>query len=230
MTRKPPDFDQWFAASGGTDANGCHFTLRQNRGWLLLSSGRVVAAEPCALPDRDYGPFTQTVPPGRYPVVLLIAESRESSNPDAGILDERVAAACLQIRDERVTAWEMGVQDGQNPGDLGDDQFFGYSVNGGAGCFADAQSLTVPLAGGEFGWQFDLVQEVSDSPTLPTAVMGPGDEPAVVAFSAGGGDGTYLTWVGRTADGGVACFVTDFFLLDGAWPVIASGGDALAPG
>src|ERR1022692_2783121 len=67
---------------------------------------------PPRMPRRDTA--SARLPPGRYPVVLLIAESRESPTPDAGILDERVAAACLQIRDERVTAWEMGVQDGQH--------------------------------------------------------------------------------------------------------------------
>jgi hypothetical protein len=35
-----------------------------------------------------------------------------------------------------------------------------------------------------------------------------------VVFSSGGGDGYYPTWVGRTADGEVACFLTDFFVLE----------------
>jgi Protein of unknown function (DUF4241) len=221
VPRKPLDFEHWFAARAGTSSYGTHFTLWQSRGWLSLPSGQVVAAEPYSLADPKHGPFTQTVPPGRYPVILLIAEYRESGASDAEILSERVAAARLGIRDEPVAAWEMAVQAGQNPDDLSDDEFFGYPVDGGTGCFTDAQNLTARLAGGGFGWQFDLVQAVSDNPTVPITVPGRGGEPTVIAFSTGGGDGTYPTWVGRAANGDVACFVTDF-LLEDARPAAAS--------
>ncbi|MGW6918344.1 DUF4241 domain-containing protein [Kitasatospora sp. NPDC054939] len=50
-----------------------------------------------------------------------------------------------------------------------------------------------------------------------------GREPVVVtdstgshsftAFPAGWGDGCYPTWVGRTADGGVTGFLTEFFVV-----------------
>ena len=49
-----------------------------------------------------------------------------------------------------------------------------------------------------------------DRPTVPTTVMDPNNEPVLVAFTTGRGDGAYTTWVGRTASGDIACFVTDF--------------------
>jgi hypothetical protein len=35
----------------------------------------------------------------------------------------------------------------------------------------------------------------------------------LVMFASGGGDGRYPSWVGYTAGGGVACFLTDFGTL-----------------
>lgn len=55
--------------------------------------------------------------------------------------------------------------------------------------------------------------DVCDRPTAPTEVEGPDGEPILVALSTGCGDGHYPTWVGRTAGGEVACFVTDFSLF-----------------
>ncbi|MEK8170913.1 DUF4241 domain-containing protein [Streptomyces sp. M19] len=47
----------------------------------------------------------------------------------------------------------------------------------------------------------------------PTVGLGRDDEPVAVSFTTGGGDGVYPTWVGRTASGDTACFLTDFFVL-----------------
>lgn len=56
---------------------------------------------------------------------------------------------------------------------------------------------------------------MQDLPTSSSEWEGPDDEPITVAFTTGGG--CYPTWVGRTAKGDVACFLTDFFLLPDDW-------------
>jgi len=218
VSLKPPDFDQWFTSSAGTSSDGVHFTVQLGRGSLCLPTGRVVAAEPGYVPDADRCAFTQTVPPGRYPVILLVAEYRESSEPGAGLIDEQVAAARLVIRDEPAATWEMAVLKGQKPDDLGDGEYYGCPVDGGMGCFTDAQTLQGLLATGDMEWLDDLRTDVLDRPTAPTMLTDPHDEPVLAAFTTGGSDGTYPTWAGRTANGDVACFVTDFFLLRDAQP------------
>ena len=35
----------------------------------------------------------------------------------------------------------------------------------------------------------------------------------LIAFQSGWGDGSYPVWIGRSADGEVACFVADMLLL-----------------
>jgi len=207
----PPVFDQWFAPGAGANPDRKRVTVQLDRGWLSLPTGHVVAIEPGYVPDADQYAFIQTVPPGRYPVILLIAEYRESSEPNAELTDERVAAARLVIRGGPVTAWEMALRNGQSIGDLSGSGYYGYQVDRGMGCFTDAQALKGLLADGDMKWLEDLRRDVPDRPTVPTTVMDPNDEPVLVAFTTGHGDGAYPTWVGRTASGDIACFVTDFF-------------------
>jgi hypothetical protein len=203
MSLNPPDFDQWFASSAGTGPDGRDFTVQLDKAWLSLPTGRVVATEPITVgmdDDDDPHAFTQTVPPGRYPVVLLIA-------------DGLVAAARLVIRDERATAWEPAVPEGHDPHDHGDGAL-GYPVEGGIGCFTDEQTLQGLCADGDLEWMQDLMLDVADRSAAPT-VMANSDEdgePVLVAFRTGEGDGQYPTWAGRNANGDITCFVTDFLL------------------
>ena len=144
------------------------------------------------------------------------------SGPGAGTPGatiEYVAAARLIIRDEPATAWEMAVREGQDPSDLDDDSYFGYPVDGGMGCFADAQTLHALHADDDGEWLETVALDVADRPAAVSVLTDSGEdgEPVLAAFSTGCGDGYYPTWVGRTASGDIACFVTDF-LLEGAQP------------
>ncbi|MCW2864521.1 MAG: hypothetical protein JWP48_6229, partial [Actinoallomurus sp.] len=117
MSLKPFDFDRLFASGAGcTGPDGQYLTVQVDEGWLALPTGRVIAVEP----GISGVAFTQAVPPGRYPVLLSVAEYHASSNPDSEIIDERVAAARLVIRAEAVATWEPAVTAGQDVDDLGD--------------------------------------------------------------------------------------------------------------
>ena len=41
----------------------------------------------------------------------------------------------------------------------------------------------------------------------------PGSGANLIAFDGGWGEGSYPTWIGRAANGDVACFVADMLLL-----------------
>lgn len=47
-------------------------------------------------------------------------------------------------------------------------------------------------------------------------VVDPDSGTNLIAFASGWGDGAYPTWIGRTADGEVACFVADMLVLHDA--------------
>lgn len=163
MSQNPPDFDRWFASSAGTGPDGRDFTVAVEKAQLSLPTGCVMAIEPITVGAFEDDPraitqaFTQTVRPGRYPVILLIA-------------DGLVAAARLVIRDEPAAAWELAVPEGYDPHDRGDGAL-GYRVEGGLGCFTDEQALQGLCAGGDLEWMQDLMLDVADRPAAPTVMF-----------------------------------------------------------
>ncbi|MEU1306328.1 DUF4241 domain-containing protein [Streptomyces shenzhenensis] len=216
-----PDFVRLFAPGTSHPCpDGVSLLVRVLPGVpLSLPSGRVVAMEPlgCGLGDPTGMAFTQRVRPGIYPVVLVAVDV---IGPDGGHRDTRMAAARLEIRDEPVATWELALRPGEDPEELDGDELFGYPVDGGTGCFVDAQTFQAVSEEEDFAVR--VMDSVRDRPQAPassvpecaTITMSVGDEDhAVIVFRTGWGDGDYPTWIGRTIDGDVACFLTDFQVL-----------------
>jgi hypothetical protein len=186
---------------------GCVVTVRIAAGAdLRLPTGRLVASEPGAGHDA----FVQRVPPGTYPVELIVADYHDPEDPDDLVFLE-VAAARLRVRDEPVASWRMAVQPGQDVAELEDDEYFGYPVDGGRGSFGSPElyEATEDLTEWDVFWpEIDQVDDVGGYVDEETGAN-------LVIFRSGDGDGHYATWAGYTAAGEVACFVTDFLTLTG---------------
>jgi hypothetical protein len=151
MPLPAPDFERLFApGTRHTLSGGGTVTIRLRTGTeLSLPSGRVVAGEPFMFGGAEHSSgFVQRVSPGRYPLVLILGVFGE--DPDAPDAHATIAAARLVIRDEPVLSWEMAVYEGQDPAGLGEDEFFGYPVDGGTGGFVDAQNVAQRRA--DRGW------------------------------------------------------------------------------
>lgn len=216
MPMPAPDFERLFVPGTRHELSGAGtVTIRLRTGTeLSLPSGRVVAGEPFMFGAmEDSSGFVQRVPPGRYPLVLILGVFGE--DPDGPDAYATIAAARLVIRDEPVVSWELAVYEGQDPAGLGDDEFFGYPVDGGTGGFVDAQNIASLCADhDDYLDRLMIALNVREEDYVAPAVLtDEASEPVVVAFSSGGGDGFYPTWVGRTSGGDVACLLTDFFLL-----------------
>ncbi|MER8038744.1 DUF4241 domain-containing protein [Streptomyces hydrogenans] len=203
MPMTPPDFAHWFtpgAVVPTEDKRDVTFAVR-DLGEIGLPTGGLVACDPIVhLCDDDErpAPFTATVPPGRYRV--QIAEAAFTYPYDHTVN----AAARLVIRDTPVARWEPALVPGEA---APEDDYFGYGVDAGLGCFLDtAAHHSFPGTDDEKG----VIWEVLDAPQSPNAFLVEGENGHTAAvFVSGWGDGLYPTWVGRDADGGVACFVTD---------------------
>lgn len=176
-------------------------------GDVVLPTGRVVGCDPLVSAGIAE-PFTVTVAPGRFGLRGWVAVGQV----DGVEVDRRTAALQLVVRDEPVARWEPALLPGQRVTALDEDEFFVHPVDTGASTLADEVALA-----GLARWDYEQV-EAAFVPVLPPAA--PGALGAVTDATTGAnviavsaGDGSYPTFVGYTAAGDVACFVTTFLAV-----------------
>jgi hypothetical protein len=184
-------------------------------GTLRMPSGQLVATDPGWIGIDE--PYAATVAPGEYPVLLSVV--RWADDPE----HKRVAAAKLAIRDDPAVSWELALRPGEDVRYLRDGAFFGFGVDSGNACFCDV--VVVP------GLERLVWPSVNDAAEAPAVrqlfeTLNNGDNCAaelgdlesganLIAFRSGWGDGAYPTWIGRTSNGDLACFIADMVLLYG---------------
>ena len=199
----------------------------------VLPTGQIVGCDPL-VSAADATPFTVTVPPGTYPVWAWVAVLRDPE-VDTDLDHRRVAALQLVVVDEPAARWELALGPGQDTTVLKGDEFFGYGVDAGMGTLADVVALRAMST-----WDQDRVEEVYiiDLPwaPVPGVIVAVTDEATganVVSTMSGWGDGAYPTFIGYTADGRVASFVTDFLVAPAPASELHCGlprqGDPTAP-
>jgi len=176
-------------------------------GPLDLPSGRLIACDPFVQAiDHDYqGSFVDTVAPGTYPVTIAAAESSDGY--------QTVAAVRLTVREEPVTDWQMALLAGEKLENLGPDEFYGFGVDAGTGAYVDATALDALTRLAEDEEDPLATAEMADDDKLFWNLRDKQSGHNVVAFHSGFGDGAYPTWVGRTATGEIAQFVTDLLVV-----------------
>ncbi|MEU8609553.1 DUF4241 domain-containing protein [Actinoplanes sp. NPDC048791] len=205
-----PDLDLLLTAGYRAEHGGIVYVVEPRElGRVVLPTGKVVGCDP--LVPRSI-PFVDAVPPGSYnlraSVAVLVKDGSESQR--------RIAALHLVVADEPVAEWTMALLPGQDVTGLGDDGFFGYGVDAGTGTLADQVAIEALSR-----WDYDRIEETFIPAQIPTdpieaviaAVVDEGTAANVYVVGSGWGDGVYATYVGRTADGRIAGFVTDFRVI-----------------
>jgi nucleoid DNA-binding protein len=165
---------------------------------LNVPSGRIVAAD---LMVGGGKPFTTALPPGAYPLALIIARLKNG--------DERIAFALLRFSQSPVVRWEQALTEGQTGS--------GYGVDSGTGSFSDAEAYgqvcDLQEKDEEF---FDRILAEMKKTYKDTRDWTQFQTPAgsVAVFSSGYGDGAYPSYFGIDADGKPATLVTNFGVVD----------------
>ncbi len=182
---------------------------RLEMGSVTLPTGRIVAADPLAQPDRRS--FVRTVAPGRYPVTLFIAE-------------ERVVMAMLRLSDAPIARWELALVPGQSTSRLEPGTFFGYPVDTGLGSFMDAAAFAAVQRreaairkelGPQANYYDDVLHaELSDGRLHLLHRPMPDTEVDIAIFGSGWGDGSYPSIWGLSDKDVPVALVTDFHVLD----------------
>jgi Protein of unknown function (DUF4241) len=190
-------------------------------GELNITTGKIVACDPLV---GLYGakPLTRTVEPGKYSVTACIAKTENSG--------DRYAVVKLQFSKDTATKWEMAVVNGQDVNSLKEeDEFFGFAVDAGLGCFCDLETQ-------KFFNQFEtdfmkkipeaniyddlLEEEFKKNSINPNDPQDVGDwlnfylpnkpELNIIMFHSGYGDGVYPCFWGTTDSGKICSIVIDF--------------------
>ncbi|WP_224364344.1 DUF4241 domain-containing protein [Hyalangium versicolor] len=211
-------------------------------GTLVLTSGRIVACNPLTLPPRPLPgahllallaldhrePFSRTVRPGRYPVILSIIRSGRLGSANS---HEFIAMAMVRFEEERPVRWEMAARGERSPQALRPNQRYGYRADPDITAFLDA----------------DVVERVSDRSRQFIETFTDGESPSwsstvltldgksganVVAFSSGTlapssmAHSAYCSWWGLAEDGRPVCLVTDLQHLDLPRPALPDDAEA----
>lgn len=209
------DIDNLQAIFQDDDALRAHHLQRQPCGALHITSGRIVACDPLVQPERQ--PFARELRArGAFPVETL---------HDGG----RIALAVLWLRDRSSVRaadlrWDMALIEGESTDTLGDDEFFGYPVDAGVGCFMDADAEAAiaerdrrEAESPDYGSYYDnvLSGEMGDADTADHWPLGPGSANNAVIFRSGWGDGSYPSFWALDAAGEPVALVTDFMTMTG---------------
>ena len=200
-----------FARLGPVTSGGSAAHLSVSRaGDLVLQTGRVVAADVFLF---DNIPFTRWLPSGTHPVFVLHATAGS---------DDRIAAAMIRVAQGDPVRWEPALTPGQDASRLPPDQFFGYGVDSGIGCFASAEAVEyLARAGARAGDTYSARVQAAMFPSksefhlVADIPVGDGTGLNVVAFQSGWGDGGYPSYFGLDAAGRPVVLMTTFGILNG---------------
>jgi len=200
-----------FSALGSVTTGGNSATLSVSRaGNLFLQTGRVVASDVFFV---DNVPFTRWLPAGTHPVFVLHATAAT---------DDRIAAAMIRVAPGDPVRWEAALTPGQNPSGAGPDEYYGYGVDSGTGCFTSAEAVEYLSNAGSaandlYGDRVEKAMFPSKTEFHASAEIPVGDGTAlnVVAFESGWGDGAYPSYFGLDSAGRPLVLLTNFRILDG---------------
>ena len=176
-------------------------------GNVELTSGRIVASDPLAQPDRMS--LARTVAVGEYSVRLYEAFGR-------------VAAASMRFGQGKPDHWELATLPGQDVGTLKDDEIFSYPVDAGLGSYMDADTLVLiaqreqqvqaQKPDSDVNYYDDVIASELSANKSVYALHRPmaGKKGNVAIFWSGWGDGFYPVFWGLDKDGRPLVLLTDF--------------------
>ena len=185
---------------------------------VVLPTGQVAGCNPLVNAD-EAPPFTVVVWAGRYPLRAWVAVLYQRGTE----WQRRAAALQLAVRDDRAVRWEPALVAGQDPSALGEDAYFGYPVDAGAGTWPIWSLFARWPPGAASAPRRSTSRAQFPGAPVPGAIGAVTDQQTganVVTVGSGWGDGVYPTFVGYTANRDVATFVTDFMVVPEAQSAI----------
>jgi hypothetical protein len=193
-----------------------------NLGEVALPSGKVIACDPLVCLGGSIT-FTKTVAKGNYPVTACIAQTENAG--------DRYAVVKISFNTQKAIKWELAVTENADTEGLAADEFIGFPVDAGLGCFCDAETQTAYNKFYDVFYKSNPDGNIYDdffaneflknkNPHDPDDIGDwlnfkiPNNEDFnIVMFHSGYGDGIYPCYWGISESNEICCLVVDFFVF-----------------
>lgn len=177
-------------------------------GKLKLVTGRVIATDPILLYDDEC--YSEHVKPGIYTVNIYVGKAEKRK--------KQTVAAEIKINDNEPVKWEMALLAGESAKAFGHDEFMGYEVENGLGCFMDEKVMEMldVMSEEELKNYEDKVKDIVRNSDCSCAdiIMDEKDGINIIVFASGWNEGTFPTYCGFDKDNKLSRFVTDFMVIE----------------
>ena len=181
---------------------------RIEAGRLKLLTGRIIATDPILLYDDEC--YSEHVKPGTYRVNVYVGKAEKRK--------KQTVAAELRINENEPVKWEMALFEGESAKAFSRDEFMGYEVENGLGCFMDEKVMEMldimceeELEAYEIKVK-DAVRQSGNS--CADIIMDEEKGLNIVVFASGWNEGTFPTYCGFDKSGRLSRLVTDFMVIE----------------
>ncbi|MBP1924950.1 hypothetical protein J2Z76_000807 [Sedimentibacter acidaminivorans] len=177
-------------------------------GKLKLATGKVIATDPILLYDDQC--YSKSVAPGTYTVYIYNGKIEKRKT--------QAVLAELRFNENIPVKWEMALFEGENSSSFASDEFMGYEVENGLGCFMDEHVMSVldvlgedelekyennikdTIRKGDKSWADVIIDEKTGS--------------NIIVFASGWNSGVFPTYYGFDKNNKLVKLVTDFMVIE----------------
>lgn len=206
------NFDVLNITNGNTKMIDTEFGRMQiekiEAGKLRLTTGRIIATDPILMYDDES--YSEHVKPGTYPVYIYVGKTENRKN--------QTVAAELKLSNNEPVKWEMALLKGESSKGFSHDEFMGYEVENGLGCFMDESVMECLdiMSEDELDTYVKSVRNSvsKNENSCADIIIDKKTEGNVIVFTSGWNEGTFPTYYGYDKDKNLARLVTDFMVIE----------------
>nr|WP_312575935.1 DUF4241 domain-containing protein [Sedimentibacter sp.] len=198
--------------NGKTDKVDTEFGRMQiekiEAGKLKLVTGKIIATDPILMYDDQC--YSKHVAPGTYSVYIYNGKIEKRKT--------QTVLAELRFNDGIPVRWEMALLEGENSNGFASDEFMGYEVENGLGCFMDEHVMDIldvlneeelekyenniknTIRKGDCVWADIMIDKKTKS--------------NIIVFTSGWNSGVFPTYYGFDKNNKLIKLVTDFMVIE----------------
>lgn len=177
-------------------------------GKLKLTTGKIVATDPILMYDDES--YSISVKPGTYPVNIYVGKTEKRKNQNV--------VAELKFNDNIPVKWELALYKGENSSRFGHDEFMGYEVENGLGCFMDQRVMEMLDVMDEDeleSYEKNVKTKVRQSEnSCADILIDAKTNLNIIVFASGWNQGVFPTYYGFDKQNNLARLVTDFMVIE----------------